>query len=547
MIFRSFFIFFLVLAKSFIITSFLYAKDPMSAIDWLAEKINDPPIFYTNPSPNFDIFDNNIKKLDLPNISKNSIGIFPSIRLGINSNVWKNSNEFEISNLLEKIAIGDIYYSNRLLKRILLIEADPPIISTDKEFSGTIFLRSRILKLIQMGALDEAESLLLDANPNTDPKLIDLWSKISFLTLRFDNFCNSVLKSYNTLIHPAHKVICLARSGDWNAAALSLATYSSINAIESDYEKLLINFLDHEADLDIYNKDLCNRDQPLLVYLCDFSNINTQDLGIDVKYLYDDLGRGKSIRSRLIASEELVKSGALNPSILFSTYKVKQPSTSGGVWARVKQVQELENILEMDLENTKTLSTHLDLVIKEFFKNKLLSPFAEFYGEKLKLREFEYSPSYDLIIAINILSNNYNDLNAINKITNFNLQNLINVIRNRDKIVAQHKQNSNFHKDDSTLYSNKENTELQKAILEASNGIYPDELFSRKKIDEAFLKKQHGFVLLNAIYLISSSTIKDVVKLQTGLASLVKLGLINDFKSISNELLIMEYFKKNLG
>ena len=83
--------------------------------------------------------------------------------------------------------------------------------------------------------------------------------------------------------------------------------------------------------------------------------------------------------------------------------------------------------------------------------------------------------------------------------------------------------------------------------MEASKGIYPVGLFSSKKIDNAFLKKQDGFVLLNAIYLISSSTITDVEALQTGLASLVKLGLINDFKSISNELLIMEYFKKNLG
>ena len=99
-----------------------------------------------------------------------------------------------------------------------------------------------------MGALDEAEALLLDANPNTDPKLIDLWSKISFLTLRFDNFCNAVLKSYHTLINPAHKVICLARSGDWNAAALSLATYSSINEIENDYEKLLIPFFETNAE-----------------------------------------------------------------------------------------------------------------------------------------------------------------------------------------------------------------------------------------------------------------------------------------------------------
>jgi len=127
------------------------------------------------------------------------------------------------------------------------------------------------------------------------------------------------------------------------------------------------------------------------------------------------------------------------------------------------------------------------------------------------------------------------------------LQNLLNVIDHRDKLVAKYKLKSNFNNDNSLLYLNKQNTELQTAILEASKGIYPDEIFSNKKIDKAFLKKQDGFVLLNAIYLISSSTITDVTSLQTGLASLVKLGLINDFKSISNELLIMEYFKKNLG
>ena len=66
---------------------------------------------------------------------------------------------------------------------------------------------------------------------------------------------------------------------------------------------------------------MCNRDQPILVYLCDFSNINTQDLRIDVKYLYNDLSRGKSIRSRIIASEELVKSGALNPVFYFLLIK----------------------------------------------------------------------------------------------------------------------------------------------------------------------------------------------------------------------------------
>jgi len=278
--------------------------------------------------------------------------------------------------------------------------------------------------------------------------------------------------------------------------------------------------------------------------LCDFFNISKQDKQIDVKYLYNDLGRGKSIRSRIIASEELVKSGALNPGILFSTYKVKQPSTSGGVWARVKQVQELENFFASNLKNTENLTNHLDLMVKEFFKNKLLPPFAEFYGEKLQLKEIKPSSSYDLIVAINILSGNYRDLINRNKISNFKLQNLVNVINDRDNNVIKLERNNNSDIKNYELYPNSQFTELQNAVLEASNGIYPIQFFPSEKINKAFLKKQDGFVLLSAIYLISSSFNSDISALQTGLASLVKLGLLNEFKAISNELLIMEYFKK---
>ena len=125
--------------NSFILTNFLFANDPMSAIDWLAKKINDPPVFYTYPSEINKNSNVEIEKLVLPNISKNSIGIYPSIKIGINSDIWKNSNEFEISAILKKIRISDLYYVNRLLKRILLIESDPPIIAVDKKFSGALF------------------------------------------------------------------------------------------------------------------------------------------------------------------------------------------------------------------------------------------------------------------------------------------------------------------------------------------------------------------------------------------------------------------------
>ena len=145
---------------------------------------------------------------------------------------------------------------------------------------------------------------------------------------------------------------------------------------------------------------------------------------------------------------------------------------------------------------------------------------------------------------LNILSGNYEDLITKNKITNLKLQNLINVIHNRDNSVANYKINNNSNKKNDEINSSSKTTELQRAILEARNGIYPNGLFASKKIDKAFLNKKDGFILLNAIYLISSSINTDVANLQIGLASLVKLGLINDFKAISNELLIMEYFKK---
>ena len=538
MILRSFLFIIFIPFKSFILINFLFADEPMSAIDWLAKKINDPPVFYTYPSEIDENSNIEIEKMVLPNISKNSIGIYPSIKIGINSDIWKNNNEIEISTILKKIRISDLYYLNRLLKRILLIESDPPIIAVGEKFSGTIFLRQRILKLIQMGALDDAEALILDSEPTFDPNLTDLWSEISFLTYRFERFCKAILNGYHNSLEPAHKIICLARSGDWNAAALSLATFSSINEIDSDHEKLLINYLDHEAELEIINKDKCEEDKSVIIYLCNFSNINTRIPSYGVKFLYNNLGRGKSIRSRIVASEELVKSGALNPNILFSTYKIKQPSTSGGVWARAKLVQELDRIIQYDFNNYQYLSNHLNIMIDEFLKNKLLTAFAISYGKKLKSSISNFQPLNDLILITNILTGEYSDLLERDIIIDLKLKNLISVLNKRDKYLLE------IHLQESLkTIRNKNYTELQNAILKASNGIYPENVTFMHETKNDY-SNQDGLVLLNAILKISNSLNYDITDMQTGLASLVRLGLLNDFKAISNELLIMEYFKK---
>ena len=126
-------------------------------------------------------------------------------------------------------------------------------------------------------------------------------------------------------------------------------------------------------------------------------------------------------------------------------------------------------------------------------------------------------------------------------VVNPKLKNLIGVLNKRDKQLIA----TNF-KDNHTTIFNKKYTELQNAILKASSGIYPEKIiFTNDKKNNH--SNQDGLVLLNAIFKISNSSNFNITDIQTGLASLVKLGLVNDFKNISNELLIREYFKKNLG
>ena len=41
------------------------------------------------------------------------------------------------------------------------------------------------------------------------------------------------------------------------------------------------------------NKDKCDEDKPIIVYLCNFSNINMQLSDYDVKFLYNNLDKVK--------------------------------------------------------------------------------------------------------------------------------------------------------------------------------------------------------------------------------------------------------------
>ena len=532
--------------------SHVSASEPMSAIDWLAEKINAPPDFYTLSNEKLEDFekvDNGIKINQLPGISKNSIGIFGGTRLGLPFSIWSNESETLIASKVEKIPVSRLFHLNRFLKRILLVEADPPITDQDSKYSGRDFLRARLLKLITMGALDDAEALIETSQPTSDPALVDIWTDIAFLTRRLDGFCDMVLQSHNVQVLPSHRIICLARSGDWNAAALALATYSSIGEINDTLEPLLINYLDHEAELKVERKKSCELRTPALLYLCEISGIRTPDHKLSVKFLYSNLGRTNSLRKRIAASERFVQSGAMDPNILFSTYKIKQPSASGGIWERARIIQELDKNFNIQELNQTILLQSLSLAVGEFTNRNLLTQFTEVYGQKIR-EHFKTGTTStrfnEMLVGLILLSGENLDGWALDSIKSSKINSAIYLATEKiGWILDEGKRNETLI---AYLNSRKEDqlTLLEKVVLEASVGKFPDGRRSADDIKVALSEQRIGLVLLEALSHISYGESADLLELQVGLTSLVRLGLLEEFKFIATEILITDYFRNSV-
>jgi len=123
----------------------------------------------------------------------------------------------------------------------MLAEADPPLGAGP---DGALFV-ARVDKLLDLGALEQAKSLIEAAEPDTAP-LFRRWFDVALLTGTEDAAC-SVVKSTPS-IAPTYsaRIFCLARNGDWNAAALTLNTHRALGDITAEEDALIARFLDPE-------------------------------------------------------------------------------------------------------------------------------------------------------------------------------------------------------------------------------------------------------------------------------------------------------------
>ncbi len=177
------------------------------------------------------------------------------------------------------------------------------------------------------------------------------------------------------------RVFCLARGGDWNAAALSLRTGETLGFVDADMAALLSRFLD--PDLYEGEPDLPAplRPSPLVFRLREAIGQPMSTSTLPLAFAQADLRANSGWKTRLEAAERLARTGAIGANRLLGLYSEREPAASGGIWDRVAAVQAFDSAL--DDGDVAAVTRTLPQVWDAMQSVELEVPFAELYGAAL--------------------------------------------------------------------------------------------------------------------------------------------------------------------
>lgn len=378
---------------------------PLSAIDWLSRSVatpaampnqpprpDEPPVT-TNPLPG------SITTRPLDAETLDMIGLLPQRATGLPRDLWGPTPEADLVRMIRAELVETLPAVQALLYTLLLAELDPP---QDSPGDGALFL-ARIDKLLDLGALEPALAMLEKVNPpSAEP--FRRWFDIALLTGQEDRACTVMRETPQVAPTFPARVFCLARGGDWNAAALSLRTGETLGYIEPDMARLLEQFLD--PDLFEGEPDLPppTRPSPLVFRLMEAIGQPMSTATLPVAFAQSDMRSNAGWKTRLDAAERLARSGAIQANQLLGLYTENAPSASGGVWERVAAVQKLDSALAEG--RTADVATALSAAWFEMTAAELEVPFAVLFADRLAKAGLT-GPAQTIAFRVGLLSDDY--------------------------------------------------------------------------------------------------------------------------------------------
>lgn len=337
---------------------------PLSAIDWLSESVEQPdtiavapqtdPAAQGNPgsvatrTPPADEApvtnsaitpDVTVQTLGGP--APKTLGLLPPETTGLPANLWSGSDVATLSTLLMAEQIDTLPALQDLIITLSIAQADPAL----DDPSNSVFLLARVDKLLAFGAMEPAQALLEDANTQ-NPQVFRRLFDVSLLTGTENAVCRMLKSAPDVAPTAAARIFCLARSGDWSAAALTLNTGQALGDIDGDTAALLSRFLDSElfeGEGDLTPPDPVT---PLTFRMFEAIGEPLTTRNLPRAFSHADLRSNVGWKAQLEAAERLARSGAISPNALVGLYSDRVPSASGGAFERAKAVIALDSALD---------------------------------------------------------------------------------------------------------------------------------------------------------------------------------------------------------
>ncbi|MFV0333588.1 MAG: hypothetical protein ACK5JR_05900 [Tropicimonas sp.] len=351
--------------------------EPISAIDWLSESLSRPaPRSQIETPVTHGIVTEPISVRPLDSASPDGVGLLSRSVTGLPAGLWGSSDLETLVRLIADFPVEPLPAVQEQFRRIMLAELDPPLESTKR----APLLQARTDALLARGAVEEADALL-ERVASDEPLLFRRAFDVALLTGREQSGCARMRAVPGLSPSLPVRIFCLARTGDWNAAALTLESAKALGQLSQEEDTLLAQFLDPELAEMLPPATAPSRPSPLTFRMFEAIGTPIPTASLPLAFAHSDLRPTAGWKARTEAAERLARAGAVPPEFLIAVYGERAPAASGGVWDRVAAVQALEMAIEAG-DGTKIAAT-LPKAWEVMRRAHLAVPFARAFGARL--------------------------------------------------------------------------------------------------------------------------------------------------------------------
>ncbi|QBF31665.1 hypothetical protein [Thalassococcus sp. S3] len=360
-------------------TSLAGAQEPLSVIDWLSENppVVGPPVIAPNEPPVSDSAKRpeiTVRTLDA---ARSPIGLVPPSVTGLPQTLWRGSETEVLTRLISNAPVSRSPAMQTLLYTLILSEAAPlPTVRADEAV-----LLARIDRLIQLGAIDPAQSLIEQAGADRNAEVFRRAFETALLIGSEDKRCETLLDQPHLSPGLDAQIFCTARAGDLTAASVMFDGARALGMMPADTTDALDRFLYPEVFEEAAPLPVPNDPDPLLFRLFEAIGEPLPSAPLPRAFAAADLRDLAGWKAQLEAAERLARTGALSTNRLLGLYTARLPAASGGVWDRVEALQRFETALRT--RSPTAVSRTLRQAWRAMKEASLEVPFAALFAEPL--------------------------------------------------------------------------------------------------------------------------------------------------------------------